>query len=87
MFEVQAGDTVKAFLKKVKKQRVLMRIPQKQLAHELNLTQGAYSKIEKGAKAMTFLTGIYLCMRLNLQHENFFIPVGNNSEMEKNENA
>lgn len=63
-----------AFLAEVKRARKKLRIPQKVIAHELGMTQAAYSKIESGSSPIKFQTGIFLIKRLNLNPENYLIP-------------
>lgn len=73
MWSISETATHKAFLIAVKKRRDELNIPQKQIAHELRLTQSAYSRIECGSSDLKFADFIFLCKRLNLNAQEFLM--------------
>lgn len=73
MRQISATGARETFLKDVKRQRKAMKIPQKVLAHELKISQAAYSFIEDGATDLKLETFIFLCERLQLKPAIYFI--------------
>jgi transcriptional regulator with XRE-family HTH domain len=73
MRTLQKTTETKAFLKEVREKRKILKIPQKVIAHELGVTAAAYTQIEKGATSLKFDLFIFLCKRLDLNANNFFV--------------
>jgi predicted transcriptional regulator len=60
-----------AFLSEVRERRRVLRVPQKVLAAEMEISVPAYHKIENGATDLKFDIFNFLCKRLGIQGEKY----------------
>lgn len=71
MWAISETAENKAFLIEVKRQRRAQRVPQKQMAHEMHVTQAAYSQLENGATELKLSQFIFICKRLQIPADKF----------------
>ena len=71
MWAISETAENKAFLIEVKRARRVLRIKQKQIAHDLKLSQAAYSQLENGSTELKLSQFIFLCRTLQIPADKF----------------